>query len=52
MNNPTEILQARYEMARKRIQDADARGLSQSTVNKRWREFFKIEDEAKRAGCL
>lgn len=37
----------RFENARKRIQDGDARGLSESTMRKRWREYFAAEDALK-----
>ncbi len=47
-----ETLQSRYESALARIQNADALGRSQSTVNRLWREFFKIEDEAKMKGAM
>jgi hypothetical protein len=50
--NSSETLQARYEAAYRAIQDADAKGRSQRTVNKLWKAFFKVEDEAKAAGAL
>ena len=37
----------KFENARKRIQDGDARKLSASTMNKRWREYFAAEDALK-----
>jgi hypothetical protein len=48
----TKTLQARYEAAAAAIKDAEARNMSQSTVNRRYREFFKIEDECKASGAL
>lgn len=36
-----------FENARKRLADAEARNLSQSTINKRWREYFAAEDAVK-----
>jgi hypothetical protein len=37
----------RFENARKRIQDGDARNLSESTMRKRWRDYFAAEDALK-----
>lgn len=37
----------RFENARKRIQDGDARNLSDSTMRKRWKEYFAAEDVLK-----
>ena len=36
-----------FEAARKAIQDGEARGLSDRTMNKRWREYFRCEDALK-----
>lgn len=44
--------QQRYEMASKRVREAEARGMSESTIAKRYRELFAAEDAAKQAGCL
>lgn len=38
---------ARYEMARKRVQDAETRNLSASTISRRYREMFAAEDAMK-----
>lgn len=37
----------RFENARKRIQDGDARSMSESTMRKRWKEYFAAEDVLK-----
>jgi len=37
----------KYEAAVARMRDAEARNLSQSTLNKRWREVFAAEDAMK-----
>lgn len=37
----------KFETARKRALDAEARNLSASTINKRWREYFAAEDALK-----
>jgi hypothetical protein len=47
-----ETLQARYENALARIKAAEAAGRSERTVNKLWKELFKVEDEAKAMGAL
>jgi hypothetical protein len=39
--------QTRYEAAVAKAKDAEARNLSQSTLNKRWREVFAAEDALK-----
>lgn len=38
---------SRYEVAVSRARDAEARNLSQTTQNKRWREVFVAEDAMK-----
>jgi hypothetical protein len=37
----------KYEAAVARARDAEARNLSSSTLNKRWREVFAAEDALK-----
>lgn len=37
----------RFESARKSIQDGDARNLSDSTMRKRWKQYFAAEDALK-----
>ncbi len=49
MNNTT--LQTKYENARARIRNAESTA-SDRTMNVLWREFFKIEDACRAAGCL
>lgn len=44
--------QQRYEAASKAVRDAEARGMSASTLARRYRELFAAEDAAKAAGCL
>ena len=38
---------ARYELARQRVKDAEARNMSASTINRRYREMFAAEDALK-----
>jgi hypothetical protein len=38
---------ARYEMARQSVKDAEARNMSASTINRRYREMFAAEDALK-----
>lgn len=47
MKTTTQTPGQKLEAAIARIRDAEARGLSESTINRRWREYFKAEDEAK-----
>ena len=47
MTNSTTTPAERYEMARQRVKDAEARNMSASTVNRRYRELFAAEDALK-----
>jgi len=46
MDDALNILN-RFETARAKAMDAEARNLSQATQRKRWREFFAAEDALK-----
>lgn len=41
---------SQLERASKRIREAEAAGLSQATIDKRWREFFAAEDALEALG--
>ena len=45
-------LQQKYELASRRVREAEAKGMSASTINRRYRELFAAEDAAKAAGVL
>jgi uncharacterized protein involved in tolerance to divalent cations len=40
----------RYEAAQKAIKDAEARNMSRSTIERRYKALFAIEDAMKSAG--
>jgi hypothetical protein len=50
-SDTAQTLQSRYENALARIHKANELNRSPSTMNRLWREFFKIEDEAKMKGA-
>lgn len=50
MNNTTNMTPGqKLEAALAAVKDAEARGLSESTINRRWRAYFAAEDAVKAA---
>lgn len=48
MTSPTPA--ETFEAARQAVRDGETRGLSERTMNKRWRVYFRAEDALKSAG--